>query len=242
MVRWFGASVTYESINAETGKVEEITTHAQSLLSRDGIRFMYEDVVKNFMNFQAVGVIIVAMLGVGVADSSGLIDALIRKLVKVAPRKLLTYILVFIGVLSSIAADAGYLVLIPLGASAFLSMGRHPLAGLAASFAGVAAVFTANILIKPLDGILTGITNDAIHLVDPTSRSTSPRTSGSRPRRCFCSRSWSRCSRTSSSSLASASTWARNPSTWVRTCRRTSNAASSTRRGRSSAPSRCSAC
>lgn len=167
VVSWFGASVTYESINAETNKVEQITTHAQSLLSRDGIRFMYEDVVKNFMNFQAVGVIIVAMLGVGVADSSGLIDALIRKLVKVAPRKLLTYILVFIGVLSSIAADAGYLVLIPLGATAFLSMGRHPLAGLAASFAGVAAVFTANILIKPLDGILTGITNDAIHLVDP---------------------------------------------------------------------------
>ena len=79
----------------------------------------------------------------------------------------MTYILVFIGILSSIAADAGYLVLIPLAAAAFLSLGRHPLAGLAASFAGVAAVFTVNILIKPLDGILTGITNDAIHLLDP---------------------------------------------------------------------------
>ncbi len=73
----------------------------------------------------------------------------------------------FIGILSSIAADAGYLVLIPLAAAAFLSLGRHPLAGLAASFAGVAAVFTVNILIKPLDGILTGITNDAIHLLNP---------------------------------------------------------------------------
>ena len=80
----------------------------------------------------------------------------------------------FIGILSSIAADAGYLVLIPLAAAAFLSMGRHPLAGLAASFAGVAAVFTVNILIKPLDGILTGITNDAIHLIESVaSRSTS---------------------------------------------------------------------
>jgi aminobenzoyl-glutamate transport protein len=167
LIRWIGVSATYETIDPETHQVKEVTATAQSLLSRDGIRFMYEGVVENFMSFQAVGVIIVAMLGVGVAEASGLIDALIRKLVKVAPRKWLTYILVFIGVLSSIAADAGYLVLIPLAASAYLSMGRHPLAGLAASFAGVAAVFTANILIKPLDGILTGITNDAIHLMDP---------------------------------------------------------------------------
>jgi aminobenzoyl-glutamate transport protein len=162
-----GASVTYESINPETDKVEEITTAAKSLLTGEGIRFMYENVVKNFMDFTAVGVIIVAMLGVGVAESAGLVGALIRKMVQVAPRKALTYILVFVGVISSIAADAGYLVLIPLGAAAFLSLRRHPLAGLAASFAGVAAVFTVNILIKPLDGILTGITNDAIHLLNP---------------------------------------------------------------------------
>jgi aminobenzoyl-glutamate transport protein len=167
LVSWAGASVTYQTINPETDAIEEVTASAQSLLSADGIRFMYANVVENFMSFTAVGVIIVAMLGVGVAEASGLIDALIRKLVKVAPRKLLTYILVFIGILSSIAADAGYLVLIPLAATAFLSMGRHPLAGLAASFAAVASVFSVNILIKPLDGILTEITNDAIHMIDP---------------------------------------------------------------------------
>jgi len=162
-----GAKVSYESVNPDTDQVENVTTAAKSLLTRDGIRFMYENVVKNFMDFNAVGVIIVAMLGVGVAEASGLIGALIRKLVQVAPRQYITYILVFIGIISSIAADAGYLVLIPLGAAAFLSLRRHPLAGLAASFAGVAAVFTVNILIKPLDGILTGITNDAIHLLNP---------------------------------------------------------------------------
>ncbi len=162
-----GASVTYESINPETHAVENVTTKAQSLLTGAGIRFMYEGVIQNFMNFNAVGVIIVAMLGVGVAESAGLVNALIRKLVLIAPAKLLTYILVFVGIVSSIAADAGYLVLIPLAASAYMSVGRHPLAGLAASFAGVAAVFTVNILIKPLDGILTGITNDAIHLMNP---------------------------------------------------------------------------
>jgi aminobenzoyl-glutamate transport protein len=163
-----GASVTFQTINPETDQVETVTAAARSLLTAEGIAFMFAGVVDNFMSFNAVGVIIVAMLGVGVAESAGLIDALIRKLVKVAPRSALTYILVFIGIVSSIAADAGYLVLIPLAAAAFLSMGRHPLAGLAASFAGVAAVFSVNILIKPLDGILTGITNDAIHLLDPS--------------------------------------------------------------------------
>jgi aminobenzoyl-glutamate transport protein len=162
-----GTSVTYDAINPETHDIEETTTAVRSLLTADGIRFMYSEVVQNFMNFNAVGVIIVAMLGVGVAESAGLVSALIRKLVAVAPRQLLTYILVFIGILSSVAADAGYLVLIPLAAAAFMSVGRHPLAGLGASFAAVAAVFSVNILIKPLDGILTSITNDAIQLINP---------------------------------------------------------------------------
>jgi len=163
-----GLSVTYQVMNPETHALEDTTTSVRSLATVEGIRFMYDGVVRNFMNFTAVGVIIVAMLGVGVAESAGLVKALIRKLVAVAPAKALTYILVFIGIISSIAADAGYLVLIPLAAAAYLSIGRHPLAGLAASFAGVAAVFTVNILVKPLDAILTGITNDAIALVNPT--------------------------------------------------------------------------
>ncbi len=162
-----GLSVTYEAINPETHVLEGVTTSVRSLMTADGFRFMYDGVVQNFMNFTAVGVIIVAMLGVGVAESAGLVKALIRKLVAVAPAKALTYILVFIGIISSIAADAGYLVRVPLAAAAYLSVGRHPLAGLAASFAGVAAVFSVNILIKPLDAILTGITNDAISLVNP---------------------------------------------------------------------------
>ena len=135
------------------------------------------------MNFNAVGVIIVAMVGVGVAEEAGLVKALIRKLVIVAPPWALTYILIFVGIISSIAADAGYLVLIPLAAAAFISVGRHPLAGLAVGFASVAAAFLVNILIVPVDGILTEITNDAIRLVDPTGRSTWRPTSGSRSAR-----------------------------------------------------------
>ena len=107
------------------------------------------------------------MVGVGLAEEAGLINAIIRKIVIVAPRKAITFIIVAMGVLSSVASDAGYLVLIPLGAAAFLSLGRHPIAGLAAAFSGVAAVFGVNLIITPIDGVLTEITNDAIHLLNP---------------------------------------------------------------------------
>lgn len=162
-----GTSVTQQVMDPQTDKLVPNTVAARSLLTTEGIRFMYASVIPNFMGFTAVGLIIVAMIGVGVAEASGLIKALIRRLVAVSPGWAIAYILVFVGIISSIAADAGYLVLIPLAGSAFLSVGRHPLAGLAAGFAAVAAAFTVNMLIKPLDAVLTEFTNDAIHLVNP---------------------------------------------------------------------------
>ena len=140
----------------------------RSLLSADGIRFLFTSIVPNFMNFGAVGVIIVAMIGVGVAEESGLIATLVRKIVEIAPRSIFTFIIVMLGVVSSIAADAGYLVLVPLGAAAFHSLGRHPLAGLAAAFSGVAAVFLVNLFVTPTDALLAEMTNDAIRMVDPS--------------------------------------------------------------------------
>jgi aminobenzoyl-glutamate transport protein len=162
-----GTSVSYQVINVETHKPEEATAAVQSLLTADGLRFIFTSVVPNFINFGPVGIIMVAMIGVGLAEQAGLIQALIRKIVLVAPRGAMTAIIVTLGVLSSIASDAGYLVLIPLGAAAFRSLGRHPLAGLAGAFAGVAAAFGVNFLVKPIDGILADMTNDAIHQVDP---------------------------------------------------------------------------
>jgi aminobenzoyl-glutamate transport protein len=164
---WLGTSVSYQRINQEMHQVEKVTTAVRSLLSADGIRFIVTSVVPNFINFGPVGIILVAMIGVGLAEKSGLIQALIRKIVLVAPRYAITAIIVTLGVLSSIASDAGYLVLIPLGAAAFRSVGRHPLAGLAAAFAGVAAAFGVNFLVKPIDGILAEMTNDAARIVDP---------------------------------------------------------------------------
>lgn len=164
----WGVSVQYERLNFETHKTELATTAVRSLLSADGIRFIFTTVVPNFVNFGPVGIILVAMIGIGLAERAGLIQAMIRKIVEVAPRGAITAIIVTLGVVSSIASDAGYLVLIPLGASAFHSLRRHPLAGLAAAFAGVAVAFGANFLVKPIDGILAEMTNDAIHTVDPS--------------------------------------------------------------------------
>jgi len=163
-----GTSANYEVVNPQTHQIEHATATVKSLLSGDGIRFMLTSMVRNFMNFGPVGTILVVMIGVGLAEQAGLMTALIKKIVQVTPSKAVTWILVTVGVLASIAADAGYLVLIPLGAAAFLSLGRHPLAGLAAAFAGVAAVFGVNFLIVPIDPVLTEITNDAIHLLNPT--------------------------------------------------------------------------
>ena len=162
-----GANVSYQVINPDTDKVESAKTVANSLLTVDGIRHIYTRLVPNFLGFSAVGLLIVAMIGVGVAEEAGLVNALIRKLVAVSPHWALIYILAFVGILSSIASDAGYLVLIPLAGTAFLSVGRNPLAGLALGFAGVASAFNINMIVKPLDAVLTEITNDAIHMVNP---------------------------------------------------------------------------
>ncbi|OYW52480.1 MAG: p-aminobenzoyl-glutamate transporter [Hyphomicrobium sp. 32-62-53] len=162
-----GTTVTYDAYDEAVGDIVEKTTSVRSLLSPDGIRFMLTSPVANFLGFTGVGVILVAMIGVGIAEESGLIATLVRKLVAIAPQSIFTFMIVMVGVLSSIAADAGYLVLVPLAAAAFHSMGRHPLAGLAAGFSGVAAVFLVNVFVTPTDALLTEVTNDAIRTVNP---------------------------------------------------------------------------
>lgn len=142
--------------------MSEQTFAVRSLFSGDGIQFFFSSFVDNFAGFGVVAVTLVAMAGVGVAEQAGLMGALIRKVVKVAPRWSLAFILIFVGVLSSVASDAGYLILIPLAAAAFMSVGRHPLAGMAAAFAGVGAIFSVNVLITPVDSMLTEITNEAL--------------------------------------------------------------------------------
>jgi aminobenzoyl-glutamate transport protein len=144
--------------------VQEQTIAVRSLLTGEGIRHFFTSFLPNFSGFTVIGVTFLAMLGAGVAEQAGLMNALIRKLVAATPAGLLTFTMVFVGVLSSLASDAGYLILIPLAAAAFASVGRHPLVGLSAAFAGVAAIFTVNLVPVATDAMLTEITNEAIGL------------------------------------------------------------------------------
>ncbi|WP_029136755.1 AbgT family transporter [Nakamurella lactea] len=142
--------------------IETITVPVRNLLNGDGIAHIFSSFVANFSGFAPVAVVLIAMVGVGVAEHAGLMASLIRKLVKVAPRSWLPFIIIFVGVLSSVATDAGYLILIPLAASAFAAVGRHPLAGMAGAFAAVGGVFGFNLIPTPSDSMLTEITNETL--------------------------------------------------------------------------------
>jgi aminobenzoyl-glutamate transport protein len=145
--------------------LEEVTVPVQSLLTTEGVRFIFTSFVPNFAGFGVIAVTFVALMGAGVAEAGGLMGALIRGLVAASPRRLLSFILIFVGVLASVASDAGYLILVPLGAAAFLSVGRHPLAGMAACFAGVGAIFGVNPIPGPIDAMITEVTNEALGLI-----------------------------------------------------------------------------
>lgn len=143
------------------------TVTAVSLLTPEGIRRMITEAVNNFVTFPPLGTVLVAMLGVGVAESTGLLSALLRQGVLIAPAAVIAPAIVFLGVMSNLASDAGYVVLTPLGALVFLAFGRHPIAGLAAAFAGVSGGYSANLLIGALDPLLAGITEGSARLIDP---------------------------------------------------------------------------
>lgn len=139
---------------------------AVNLISAEGLHLVLERTVTNFTQFAPVGTVLVAIMGIGVAEHSGLIGAGLRASVLKAPRKLLTFLVVFAGVMSSIAADSGYVVLIPLAGMIFHAAGRSPIAGIAAAFAGVSGGFSANLLIGPLDALLAGLSTEAAALVN----------------------------------------------------------------------------
>lgn len=161
-----GTSVSFEGVNNETGKIETLTVQAVSLLVPEGIAYMFSSVVSNFTSFVALGPVLVAMLGVGVAEKSGYISALMTNTVTKAPRKFVTPIVVLMGVLSNVAASVGYVVLVPLGAIIFLGFNRHPLAGLSAAFAGVAGGYSANLFLGTNDPLLSGITTEAANILN----------------------------------------------------------------------------
>ena len=139
----------------------------RSLVNGDGVRWMSQSLVTNFTGFVPLGTVLVALLGVGVAERSGLLTTAVRALVLSAPKNLVTAVIVFAGVISNTASEMGYVVLIPLAMAIYYSLGRHPLAGMAAAFAGVSGGYSANLLIGTVDPLLAGITEEAARILDP---------------------------------------------------------------------------
>ncbi|MEY1662283.1 AbgT family transporter [Isoalcanivorax beigongshangi] len=139
----------------------------RSLLSGEGLRYMLAEAVPQFTQFAPVGLALVALLGIGLAERSGLLAHLLGSLVKRAPQGLLVPTVAFAGVLSNLAMDAGYVVLIPLAGVLFQLAGRHPVAGITTAFAAVSGGFSANVLLGPTDVILSGLTTEALRLLHP---------------------------------------------------------------------------
>lgn len=138
-----------------------------NLLTVAGLHRMLEGCVTNFTSFAPLGTVLVAMMGIGVAEGSGLLATGLRLLVLAAPRRLLTLVVVFSGILSNAAGEIGYVLLIPLAGVIFQAAGRHPIAGIAAAFAGVSGGYSANLVLGTVDPLLAGLTQEAAHIVDP---------------------------------------------------------------------------
>jgi len=153
-----GLTVQYTEFSSN----EVVEVQANSLLSREGINYIFNSAVNNFVTFAPLGTVLTAMLGVGVAESSGLIAAAMKRLLTNVPSALLSAAVVFVGIMSNVAADTGFVVVVPLGAIIFAAAGRNPIVGLAAAFAGVSAGFSANLLIGPTDANLVGTTNEVL--------------------------------------------------------------------------------
>ena len=162
-----GVSVTYDFLDSKAGEINQMSVAVVSLLAPDSIRHMVTTVVSNFTGFFALGTVFTIMIGVGVADGTGFLSALLRKVAASTPKGLVTSVVVFLGIMSNIASSTGYVVLVPLGAILFMAFGRHPIAGLAAAFAGVSGGWSANLLIATNDPMFAGMSTQAAQTLDP---------------------------------------------------------------------------
>jgi aminobenzoyl-glutamate transport protein len=141
---------------------EDEIVSIQSLISAEGLQFMLTSMIDNFVGFGPLGIVLTMMLGIGLANKVGLIEAAIKSTILKAPKSLVTYAVVFTGIIANLAADAAFIIVPPLAAMVFYSIGKHPLAGLAAGFAGVGSGFTANIIIANTDAVIAGISADVM--------------------------------------------------------------------------------
>ncbi|MGX7595772.1 AbgT family transporter [Planococcus plakortidis] len=164
LLSWLVSSLGTTVVHPGTG--EELAI--QNIVSGEGIRYILAETINNFTGFAPLGLVLVMMLGIGLAERVGLMETAIKKSILNAPKSLITYAVIFTGIMGNLASDAAFILVPPLAAMVFASVGRHPLAGLAAGFAGTGAGFTANILVTGTDALLSGISTEAARAIDDT--------------------------------------------------------------------------
>ena len=157
---------TYYNVNAVTGELETQIVTINNLFNRTGIQYLVSNMLPNFINFAPLGTLILGLMGVGVAYKSGFLNAFFKMLVKDKPRKIFTFLVVFLGVLSSMFYEVGYVILIPIAAILFMNLGRHPSSGVCAAFAGISFGYGANVIVNGLDNILVTYTQNATKILD----------------------------------------------------------------------------
>ena len=162
LLSWLFSYGDYSAIDPRSGAPVVIVNQ----LSGASLTAFFSSMVTNFAHFHPIGVVLVAMLGIGVAEHTGFINSGLRALMGVTARWLLTPMLILVGIVSHTAADAGYVLVIPLGGIIFYAAGRHPLAGIAAAFAGVSGGFSANFIPSAIDPMLQGISQSAAQIID----------------------------------------------------------------------------
>ena len=155
--------VSFDYINPRTNEALQVA----NLIDADYLADLFASMVTTFTSFAPLGMVLASVMGVGIAESSGYINIALKKLIRITPDKMLAPAVVFIGAVSSIATDAGYVLVVPIGAIIFKAAGRHPLAGLAAAFAGVSGGFSAGLLPSALDPLLQSFTQSAAQIFDP---------------------------------------------------------------------------
>ncbi len=163
ILSWALSGVSFSAIDPRTGNPIVVN----NMLSGDALANFLSGMVKTFTGFAPLGVVLVAMLGVGVAEHSGYINTAIKLMLKRTPKFLLTPVIILVGIVSHTATDAGYVLVIPLAGVIFYAMGRHPLAGIAAAFAGVSGGFSANFIPSGIDPLLQGFTQSAAQIIQP---------------------------------------------------------------------------
>ena len=158
----------YYTVNTVTGDLESQVVNINNLFNRTGIQYLISNLLSNFMNFAPLGTFILGLMGIGVAYKSGFLNTLNKVIAKVFPRKMLTFLIVLLGVIFSMFYDVGYVILIPMAAILFRDLGRHPSAGICAAFAGITFGSGANIVANSLDSSLLPYTKSATTILDAT--------------------------------------------------------------------------